>query len=250
MKNLLCLIALLFSVQVLLAWGKNGHLIVGQLADQYLTPKTRAEVKKILGEESFAQAGIWMDIVSSEKQYRHQENWHYAYKDAVVAENAVVIMEEFSALLADPNVQPQDKVLALRAVIHVAGDIHVPMHCGYTKDDGGHTLKLTWAESGEKTNLHKVWDTDMIHQREPDVNAYVTRLQGSITKDQIQEWGTRDFNIWVGESQELLSQVYDFEGKVLQKSYYDQHIIIVDDRLSMSAVRLAYLLNSIFDPQN
>ena len=167
----------------------------------------------------------------------------------VVADNAVVVLGDFSTKLGDASIAAADKVLALRAIIHITGDIHVPMHCGYTKDDGGHKFKLTWEESGEKTNLHKVWDTDLIHMKDPHVNSYVTRLQGSITADQIKTWNTKDFNVWVTESQELLDQVYDFKGKVLTKAYYEQNIIVVDDRLAMSAVRLAYLLNSIFDPQ-
>lgn len=249
MKNSILLIISIFSAQLLFGWGKNGHLIVGNLADQYLTAKTRAEVKKILGDESIAVAGEWMDRVNDKKIYKSQYNWHYMYQDKVVADNAVIKLEEFKKVLADPNVSDADKLLPMRALIHITADLHVPMHCGYTKDDGGHNTKLAWEDTGEKTNMHKVWDTDMILRHEPDATTYVANLQGYITADKMKEWGTDDVNVWVTESQELLDQAYSYEGKYLTKAYYDQNIPIVDDRLGMAAVRLAYILNSIFDPQ-
>ena len=46
---------LIFSVifcfpVIAFCWGMLGHRIVGEIADSYLTPKARAEVKKILGD--------------------------------------------------------------------------------------------------------------------------------------------------------------------------------------------------------
>jgi len=248
MKKIFLIFLSVLCVQQIFAWGKNGHLIVSQLADQYLTPKTRAAVQKILGDETFSEAGIWMDVVMNDKEYRHQDNWHYAYKDYTLEENALIKMGEFYELLKSTEASDHDKHLALRAIIHIAGDINVPLHCGYTKDKGGHKPKLKWEGSEESTNIHKVWDTDMIHMYQEDVSTYVDELQGKITEEEIKTWGTVDFKVWVNESQELLDQVYDFEGKVLKKEYYEQNIIVVNDRLSMSAVRLAFMLNSIFDP--
>ena len=249
MKRIILSVSLLIIANAVLAWGRSGHNIVGNLADQYLTPKTRAEVKKILGEESIAVAGEWMDRVADKKVYKSQYNWHYMYQDKVVADNAVMKIEEFKKVLADPNVSAADKLLPMRALIHITADLHVPLHCGYTKDDGGHNTKLTWADSGEKTNMHKVWDTDMILRHEADATKYVANLQGYITAEKMKEWGTDDVNVWVTESQELLTQVYTYEGKSLTVAYYEQNIPIVDDRLGMAAVRLAYILNSIFDPK-
>lgn len=249
MIRLTLITAAILSAQMVMAWGKTGHMIVGQLADQYLTPKTRAEIKKILGDETISQASVWLDIVSKEKKYRYQHNWHYYYKDAVLPENSVMKIEEFTNMLADQSIDPKAKVESLRALLHIAGDLHTPLHCGYEKDNGGHGLKLTWEESGEKTELHKAWDTDMILMKDPDVNSHVQKLQSFITADQMQQWGNKDFKLWATESQELLNQVYDFKGKVLSKAYYEQNVIIIEDRLSMSAVRLAFLLNSIFDPK-
>ena len=73
-------------------------------------------------------------------------------------------------------------------------------------------------------------------------------LQKRITKEEQDQWGTADFTVWVKESQEMLDQAYDFEGRTLTKEYYEQNIILANDRLCMSGYRLAFVLNSIFDP--
>lgn len=248
MRRSLFLVIAVCASQLVFGWGKNGHLIVGEIAEMHMTQKTKDAVKAILGDESVADAGIWMDAVMNEKEYRNQDNWHYAYQDATLEANAVMKLQEFTELLKNSEAPQEEKLLALRAIIHIAGDVHVPLHCGYTKDKGGHKGSLKWEESGEKTNMHKVWDTDMIHMYQTDVNTYAKTLNDAITKEEINTWSTIDFNVWVTESQELLDQVYDHPSKNLSASYYNQNIIVVNDRLSMSGIRLAFLLNSIFDP--
>lgn len=248
MRHTLFLFISIMSFQVLLAWGKSGHLIVGTIADSYLTAKAKQSIKQILGEESLADAGLWMDIVANDKSYENQENWHYAYKDATLEDNAIVKLEEFTALLQNTEAPQEEKLMALRAIIHIAADIHVPIHCGYMKDKGGHKGKLSWEDTGEKTNMHKVWDTDMIQRYQPDVSAYIDAIKPQITEEKIKKWGTIDFKIWVNESHELLDQVYDHPTSKLSVEYYNQNILVVNDRLSMAAVRLSFLLNSIFDP--
>lgn len=248
MRHILILFISILSYQVLLAWGKSGHLIVGTIADSYLTAKAKQSIKQILGEETLADAGLWMDIVANDKSYKNQDHWHYAYKDVVLEDNAIVKLEEFTALLQNSEAPQEEKLIALRSLIHIAADIHVPIHCGYMKDKGGHKGKLSWEDTGEKTNMHKVWDTDMIQRFQPDVNTYVSIIKPEINEDKIKNWGTRDFNVWVTESQELLDQVYDHPSSTLSVEYYNQNIVVVNDRLSMAAVRLAFLLNSIFDP--
>jgi hypothetical protein len=62
-------------------------------------------------------------------------------------------------------------------LIHVIGDVHQPLHCGYGYDRGGNDVKgfvftflFCFVSSknvvtffGEETELHAVWDTGMIY---------------------------------------------------------------------------------------
>src|ERR1044071_6869453 len=59
------------------AWGVLGHRVVGGIAQTYLTSKTKAEIKKILGTESIAMASNWADFIKSDKSYDYLGPWHY-----------------------------------------------------------------------------------------------------------------------------------------------------------------------------
>ena len=52
-----------------------GHRIVGAIADTYLTAKTRAEIRKILGNESIAMASNWADFIKSDSTFRYLNAW-------------------------------------------------------------------------------------------------------------------------------------------------------------------------------
>jgi hypothetical protein len=48
------------------AWGNEGHEIVGAVADLAMkSPQARAQVKRLLGDESLSRAAIWADVVKS-----------------------------------------------------------------------------------------------------------------------------------------------------------------------------------------
>ena len=72
---LLCLFFLLPFFAM--AWGVLGHRIVGEIADSYLTAKAKAEIKKILGNESVAMSANWADFIKSDTSYRYLYNWHF-----------------------------------------------------------------------------------------------------------------------------------------------------------------------------
>src|SRR5215216_2755335 len=59
------------------AWGVEGHRVVGEIADHYLTPKAKAAIKNILGFESVAIASNWADFIKSDTNYRYLSTWHW-----------------------------------------------------------------------------------------------------------------------------------------------------------------------------
>ena len=84
-KKLTIAAAILFTPILASAWGNQGHRIVGQIADSYLTPKARAAIKKILGNESIALAGNWADFIRSDDNYKYLTTWHYVDFDRPMA---------------------------------------------------------------------------------------------------------------------------------------------------------------------
>ena len=54
--------ALLFSSSIAaLAWGQNGHRIIGEIAQERISGRTSAELELILGAEDLAEASTWAD---------------------------------------------------------------------------------------------------------------------------------------------------------------------------------------------
>ena len=60
-----------------MCWGQLGHRIVAEIADSYLSPKAKIEIKKILGNESIAMASNWGDFIKSDTAFKYLDTWHY-----------------------------------------------------------------------------------------------------------------------------------------------------------------------------
>ncbi len=89
----------------------------------------------------------------------------------------------------------------------------------------------------------------MIRRTKKSWTQYATELSAKITPQQRTQSGTLDPSAWATESHRLArSNAYPIpkDGRLGQE-YFDKNIPVVNDRLSMAGVRLAALLNVIFD---
>ena len=279
MKNILitiavALLSLTYSSNSF-ALGKMGHKLACQIAYEFLPAGTRSEVDKILAslpeehvtainkynyitEDSkvtFSTACTWADAVKNEKKYKKFKSWHYININRSSDEIAASTCLKRCVTVAIPHHATQltrggnkkKKAEALMFLGHWVGDIHQPLHCGYKKDAGGNAVKLRWKHQHEhKTNLHKAWDTDMIKRKEMNFTAYANTLEKNLKKEDQEKWQKDDPTVWMKESRDALTQVYDYEGKHLDDAYYNKNIVFIDQRLTQASVRLAALFNSIF----
>jgi S1/P1 Nuclease/Phage integrase family len=106
--------------------------------------------------------------------------WMFPGRDRISC--AVEAIARFKGVLADCSKSREDRIEALKFVVHFVGDIHQPLHAtnrtdSYTgKDDqGGNLVNVTFF--GADTNLHAVWDTGLIMHTVYDWGAYVVRLE-------------------------------------------------------------------------
>src|SRR4051812_11187588 len=77
LKKLILGLAIIYAPLQSMGWGIEGHRIAGQIASSYLTPKARAAIKAILGNESIAIASNWADFIKSDPNYNYLSVWHY-----------------------------------------------------------------------------------------------------------------------------------------------------------------------------
>lgn len=69
-------------------------------------------------------------------------------------------LDEQIATLKNENATAKDKAFALKFLVHLMGDLHMPLHVGNGVDQGGNFCRVFFQNS--KSNLHAVWDEGMI----------------------------------------------------------------------------------------
>ncbi len=240
-------------------WGQNGHRIVGEIANSYLSNKARKAIREILGNESIAITSNWADFIKSDSSFNYLSPWHYinvkqglSQSDFnIVLQNDTVI-DAYTRLnfliteLKNQQLPPEKKQMYLRLLIHIAGDIHQPLHVGRLEDLGGNRIRVLWF--GDSTNLHSVWDEKLIESQNLSYSEYVKAINHS-TKEQRKQWQEQPMNEWFFESYQLAGKIYSGITQPHQRlsfRYNFDYIDILNSQLLKGGVRLAGLLNSIF----
>ncbi|MEO5893990.1 MAG: S1/P1 nuclease [Ferruginibacter sp.] len=258
-KRIILIALFLYLPFATIAWGVEGHRIVGQIADGYLTKKAKKEIAKILGTESIAITSNWADFIKSDTAYKYLYNWHfvnlkpgqtdnevqsYLEKDTIV--DAYTKINFIIAELKKKELSPENKLLYLRMLIHLVGDIHQPMHTGRADDEGGNKIKVMWF--GQSKNLHQMWDDQLILFQQLSYTEYSESINHP-TNEQINEWQHDPLSKWVYQSYQLAERIYGDIKEPDQKldyKYNFNYVSIVNQQLLKGGVRLAGILNEIF----
>jgi len=165
-----------------LGWGRQGHRIVADIAQNDLTPVARSQVMALLKSEKFtrlAQIANWADEAkalglagSPSHSIRFPLEGGPLLPDACPSGFcAVAAMEMYSKILADPRAPIARRVEALKYVVHLAGDIHQPLHCVTAT---GSRLRLSF--QGKETTLHKMWDRGILNAQGKSKRAIEAEL--------------------------------------------------------------------------
>jgi hypothetical protein len=247
-------IALLLSVIFIntYGWGPTGHRVTGWIAEKYLNKKASLALQKILKGQSLAMASTWMDEVKSDSTYDYMEDWHWVtipfgqtYDQTTKNPKGDIIatIERIIGELKTANLSDAKKLENIRILIHLVGDIHQPLHVGGRADRGGNDVKVNWFRSD--SNLHRVWDSDMID----DSKLSYTELAQSLDRpgtEQLKKWQRARAREWAAESQSYEKNVYSTGNGRLGYEYTYKNWHLVRLRLLQAGVRLAGILNELY----
>jgi hypothetical protein len=254
-SSYLTFLILLFVSHSACGWGQTAHRVTGAIAEQYLTDEARIAIQKILPDESLAEASTWADEMRSDPGVFWQKTaspWHYVtvpsgktYGDigAPKRGDAVSALAGFRETLLDQKARRVDKQLALRFIVHLVGDLHQPMHSGNGKDRGGNDFKVKFM--GNSSNLHRVWDSDLVNHQKLSYSEWVSWLNDKITESEANSWKVTDPQVWIAESAEIRDTVYPATNSV-SWDYIYSNMPIVKRRLQQAGIRLAAYLNEVF----
>lgn len=233
------------------AWGPEGHAIVGQLAMKFVTEDVRKNVLGILGTMSIDTAANWMDIMKSNSDYDYMRSWHYL--DFPKGQTYTGNNEEniVNMLTATFNELKHKKTLCsdqvrtdLLVLLHLMGDLHMPLHTGYDDDMGGNK-KIVQYNNIKDHNLHRFWDEDII-KLTAITSEDCMQLYNSYSGEKPESKGDIDFMMWMNETRGLLNNVYDFPDFTLSQAYLEKNKTVVEKQLLLAGLRLATILNKLF----
>ncbi len=249
------------------AFGVLGHQVIAALAEDMLTPKAKAAVKNILGPvggpTTLASIATWADDI---RMLRPETRpWHYvtiqigeARYDSTRADSANVIkaLKKEMAILAKPDADRYAREEALKWTVHLVGDLHQPLHAGEDHDRGGNQDKV---KVNRRTyNLHAVWDYVLLERLHLPLDSLRPMLEREITADPgfVKRNAQGTVESWADDTHSKSAACYLLHGKPmpkgvkvqLDKAYVDAATAVTLAQLKIGAVRLAYVLNRVFDP--
>lgn len=235
--------------------------------------------------EHFMIASTWADIVR-DRDFKvrygkyHKGNWHY-YDTFWTTENGQVkILEnpnedggkaleklmEFEKVLRDASAKDEDKAIALAWILHLAGDIHQPLHnsARITElepkgDQGGNLFLLTpqGTPRDKQENLHWFWDSIVVRNMprgETCDSEFISKLAEKITKKypaaKMQNRVNADYNIWHKEGLQLAqTKVFTDSLKRFEMpsaDYKKEALKVSEEQLALAGYRMGALLNDVF----
>ena len=267
------------------AFGKEGHEIVGRVADKFLSKAARDGIKELLLDHQFkglsdGRLPNWADSIRGTSfgntTFPGNGNWHFIDLDINIeggwdkdklkplADKANVLMalKKFQKVLKDPTAKLADRRFALFFIAHFVGDISQPLHCAFRDDDRGGNLQSIQlpGQARHVKNLHQVWDTDLVRDAFGDLTLedYSNRLSLSIDSDKRKAMQAGSVEDWILEANATAKQkAYMLDGAVmakkdmppvqLTKAYMTANAEVIEKQLLRGGVRLAQFLNDTFN---
>ncbi|MBP3942958.1 S1/P1 nuclease [Sphingobacteriaceae bacterium WQ 2009] len=261
MKNILkslLVVGLCLKISAASAWGTTGHRVVAEIAERNLSSKAKKNIEKLIGKQKLAYWANWPDFVKSDHAWDHTGNFHFintegmlsvdAFKEAMLTskeDNIYKAILRLESELKDKNLPLKQKQENLYFIIHLVGDAHQPMHVSRAEDLGGNKVEVTWF--GKKTNIHRVWDTDIVEGEKYSYTEYATVLD-IFNKQQTRAYQAGELADWLYESSTMADKIYAdvAHNANLSYRYVYENKSVAEDALLKGGLRLAKILNGVF----
>jgi len=239
-------------------------------------------VLQLLRGYSLAEVANWPDELRSEPRFDKYKLLHFAtvpdgvlsYRDSKKAPcgDLVVAIGALSAFLKTGSrvdlfavpaltdksdgtgkeacnpveTEPITTDTALRFLVHFLGELHQPLHVGGT-DQGGNKVAVNWMKRWQ-TNLHSVWDDEMVDFERLDYIEMARFLDHASGVD-VAQWQMGDTISWADEDVAMRLQLYQFpDGKnLISYAYTGAQRARMREQLLKGGLRLAYVINKIFE---
>jgi hypothetical protein len=271
------------------AWGDEGHEIIALVADAMLTPSARSQVDAMLAldddplaDHDIGSAATWADHLrdaNADGARNRTRQWHFAnierqdpsLSDACFRQpklppaalasrgpaQACLVdkIDQFSTELASPETATDERLLALKFLLHFVGDLHQPLHASDDFDRGGNDKRAS-ATGVRAGSLHHYWDTEFVRMLGDDPATIARSLLSTITETNRRLWSIGTPASWALESYQSADRdAYGLLPPPTQSGSYRltpryNETALRDTRLQLAkaGTRLAALLNRSLRP--
>jgi len=219
------------------AWGAAGHELIAEVAESQLSPATKAKVDAILATEpgaTMVSISTWADRVRSPSTAA----WHYVnfprdigcqYEQVRDCPEGKCVVEAIARQVEvlRSSTDPEEKLKALKWVVHLVGDVHQPLHAAFADDKGGNLFQIQ--AFGKGGNLHSLWDSGVISNWPGGMDAL---------RADVRRAGRFEAEIapgrWAGESCKIVNSGGFYpEGRFIEEDYLVRWRPVVTERLRL-----------------
>src|SRR5262249_3740897 len=146
-------------------------------------------------------------------------------------------INEFRKVVKDVSKPLEERRFALRFLIHCIEDMHMPMHVGDNHDRGGNDTQVRFFDRG--TNMHKLWDTDLIEWNTRSEDVWLAELaefatpqrQQSASGGMVEDWATESLLAARAAYIEPVTGMRMKPGQKLGDRYFEASMPVVRERL-------------------
>jgi hypothetical protein len=260
--------------------------MIGEIAHRLLTERTAREVAWLLerdrlpdrrpsGRRTLGEVANWADEIRSERWSRKYSRWHYddipicasAPRSEICPRGncASARLAQQLDILKDRGKRRGERNEALKWVVHLAGDIHQPLHAADNRDRGGNGIAVSFfgLEQGRwgRLNLHAIWDEQLVERLLAERGGEAAIVAQPISASERAAWERGMVRDWIAESNAIARSVaygrlpgfacgVTYGAPVaLGSSYYAAAGPQIEQQIRKAGVRLAKLLNDALDPR-
>jgi hypothetical protein len=250
---LVALLFLAFQPAALWGWGQTGHRTIAAIAQKHLQNSTKRKIARLLDDQSLVWVSTYMDEIKSDDRFDHTHEWHwvtipdgktYSETEKNPDGDLLTAICRTKETLANKDTSQTARAKALKFLVHLVGDLHQPLHVGNGEDRGGNDVKVEWF--GSYSNLHRVWDSEMLQSRDFAYSELAQQLQRTITRQKSEQWSRGDVFDWAHENLNYRDQIYQIDNPdYMGYEYTYRNWDLLTHQLQKGGVRLAHMLNEV-----
>ncbi len=257
------------------AWNTLGHMVVANIAYQYLTPKVREQTAILLTafqqeypQTNFSQLAAWPDFLRAQK-IEIFSHWHYinlpfsddgtAITNTIDADNATWAFNHIKTIVENDRANVYERARFLAFLMHITADLHQPLHTvarlSAAYPEGDHGGNVFWVRyNNERVNLHRLWDggVGVLEMKASQENVEVlTKMLTTLYPPSYfaKQTNELDADHWAraGLSNAQMYVYQTTEEQTVSVEYLASNRKIAQQQLALAGYRLANVLNQLFD---